>query len=343
MKKIFTGFSFITLSIAAFYCVGLLLFFFSFQAKGLKPTVSSSEKSTATVSLESTEAAVSSAPATVSSIGSNSVQAATPTEALGKILSKNITAASANVFYNRVAIKNTTGKTVNIPALLSVESSLKINKKAGPNVLIVHTHTSESYLQEERDYYTKNDATRTTDNSKNVVAVGQVLKQTLEASGVGVVHATEKHDYPEYNGSYNRAAATIQKYLKQYPSIQVVIDLHRDSVSGEKTKTALVQEINGQKAAQIMLVCGCQEGEVSGFENWEKNLQLSAKIQQTAEVLFPGLMRPILLTARRYNLHLTPGSLLLEFGTEANTLTQAKYSAVLMGKALVSVLNQLSS
>lgn len=342
MKKIFTCFSFLSLSVAAVYCVGLLLSFFSLQATATETAVSSAVNSPVTVSAASSVPANSSTQAT-SSNSSSAIQTATPSEALGKILSKSISAASANISYNRVAIKNTTGKTVSIPALLSAESSFKINKNTGPSVLIVHTHTSECYLQEERDYYTKNDANRTTDDSKNVVAVGQVLKQTLEAGGIGVIHATEKHDYPEYNGSYNRAAATVQKYLKQYPGIRVVIDLHRDSVSDGKTKTALVQEINGQKAAQVMLVCGCQDGEVSGFENWEKNLQLAAKIQQTAEVLYPGLTRPILLTARRYNLHLTPGSLLLEFGTEANTLDQAKYSATLMGKALVSVLNRLTT
>lgn len=346
MKKATVLFCFFCLFVTSVYCTGLLLqsaalgVSFPVQAKGM---VQSAPKAAKPAQSSTSTASSSAAPKPQSSAPASSAQtAAAPETALGKVFTKTIPASSATVAYNRVYLKNSTTKKVDIKALLSAENAVKIEKNKGPSVLIVHTHTSESYLLQERDYYTKNDAARTTDDAKNVVAVGEVLKQTLEKGGVGVVHATEKHDYPEYTGSYNRAAATIKKYLKQYPSIKIVIDLHRDSVSdAQNNKTALVKEVAGKKAAQVMLVCGCQDGEVSGFEGWQKNLQLAVKLQQTTEVLYPGLTRPILLTARRYNLNLTPGSLLLEFGTEANTLTQAKYSAELVGKALVSVINTL--
>lgn len=344
MKKMFVFLSFLCLFAASVYCVGLLLESAavgttSIQAK----TADNSQISSITSKPTPTTPSSSSTAQSSAPDSSATVQAATPAKAVGKIISKTIPASSANLAYNRVYIKNTTSKTVQIKNLLAAPGILKIDKAAGPVVLIVHTHTGESYMSEPRDYYTENDAARTTDDSKNVVAVGEALKKTLEQGGIGVVHATEKHDYPEYNGSYNRAAKTIQKYLKQYPSIKIVIDLHRDSISdGNKNKTALVTEINGKQAAQVMLVCGCQDGEVSGFENWEQNLKLAVKLEQTMEVLYPTLTRPILLTARKYNLNLTPGSLLMEFGTEANTLAQAKYSAELVGKSLISVINTLN-
>ena len=89
------------------------------------------------------------------------------------------------------------------------------------------------------------------------------------------------------------------------------------------------------------MVSGCQSGTVTGFDNWKENFRLAVRLQQTMEVMYPGLARPILFTPRRYNQHLTTGSLLIECGTEANTLEQAKYSAKLLGKSLVSTLNML--
>ena len=120
------------------------------------------------------------------------------------------------------------------------------------------------------------------------------------------------------------------------------IDLHRDAMmDSNKNKTALTAEINGKEAAQVMLVSGCQNGTVTGFPNWRENFRLAIRLQQTMEVKYKGLARPILFTSRKYNQHLTNGSLLIECGTDANTLEQAKYSATLLADCLAATLNML--
>lgn len=272
----------------------------------------------------------------------NAKQVIAGDKAVGKIITKTIDNSSANLKYNKIYVKNGTSKKIDLKSELLKNIDLKFEKSSVPQVLIVHTHTTESYMAEKRDYYTESDKTRTTNDSENIVAVGEELKKGLIQKGIGVIHATEKHDYPEYTGSYNRAAETIKKYLNKYPTLKVVIDLHRDSITASnKDKTALVKEVNGKSAAQLMLVSGCQDGSVTGFENWKQNFGLAIRLQQSMEVMYPGLARPILFTPRRYNQHLTTGSLLIECGTEANTLEEAEYSASLLANALAYTLNLL--
>ena len=270
------------------------------------------------------------------------VAAATNGKAKGKIVNRTIDSSAANLKYQKIYIKNGTGLSIDLKAELLTPPKLKIESSKNPQVLIVHTHSTECYMSEERGYYTDTDLTRTTNKSQNITAVGDVLKSALDKKNINTVHATEYHDYPEYSGSYGRAEKTIKKYLEKHPTIKVVIDLHRDSVTDENgTKSALVTEINGKKAAQVMLVSGCQSGSVTGFPNWRENFRLALRLQQTMEVMYPTLARPILFTPRKYNQHLTTGSLLIECGTEANTLEQAKYSAELLADALASTLNML--
>lgn len=263
-------------------------------------------------------------------------------EAVGKIITKSVLFSAGNTKYNNVSVNNITGLAIDLKTELSKAPQIKFESTSKPQVLIVHTHTTESYMMESRNYYTKNDATRSTDDTKNITAVGKELKDGLQARGIGVIHATEKHDYPEYTNSYSRAAETINKYLKENPTIKVVIDLHRDAMmDSNKNKTALTAEINGKEAAQVMLVSGCQNGTVTGFPNWRENFRLAIRLQQTMEVKYKGLARPILFTSRKYNQHLTNGSLLIECGTDANTLEQAKYSATLLADCLAATLNML--
>ena len=156
------------------------------------------------------------------------------------------------------------------------------------------------------------------------------------------MHDTTQHDYPSYNSSYSRAAETICNYTQKYPDIKIVIDLHRDAIAENDTdKVKVVTEINGKKAAQIMLVMGSQSGNVTNFPNWRENLKLAAKLQQTIEVMYPTLARSIHFMSKNYNESLTNGSLLIEIGTDGNTLDEAKYSAELLSQALISLLNTL--
>lgn len=264
------------------------------------------------------------------------------TEAIkGKIITRYISPYNAPQGYSGVYLKNLTEEAVDIKKLLEKKSSFKIEKNTQPQVLIMHTHTTETFMEKESDYYTEDFKARTTDNSKNMVKIGDIIADKLNANGIKTLHDTTKHDYPEYTGSYGRAATTIKSYLKKYPSIKIVLDLHRDSVSQDGGKTKLVTTVNGKKAAQIMLVMGSQTGSIKDYPNWKENLSLAFKLQQTIEAKYPTLARPVMLASKKYNQSLTKGSLLLEFGTEVNTLDEAKYSAELVGDSLVSLLNTL--
>lgn len=212
--------------------------------------------------------------------------------------------------------------------------AVHIKKDGKPQVLIYHTHTTEAFLGD----------TRTTDKSRSVCAVGEEIASQLTAASLGVAHDTTYHDYPAYNGSYDRSKVTIQNDLKKYPGIQVTLDIHRDAMhrtDGTKLKPTAV--INGKKAAQIMIICGCDDTGSLAFPDWEYNLRLGLRLQKALTDNYPGLARPVDFCARRYNENLTKGSLLIEVGTDANTLDEAKYSGRLLGKALALVLNGLTN
>lgn len=260
----------------------------------------------------------------------------------GKIISKYISPYAAPLSYDKVYMKNSTDADVNIKSLLEAKLSFIIAKNSEPQVLILHTHATETFMAADSDYYTEDFNSRTTDNSKNMVKIGTVVAEKLNNAGIKALHSTTQHDHPKYSGSYTRAAETITSYLEKYPSIKVVIDLHRDAIStdnGDKTK--LVTEINGKKAAQVMLVMGSGTGGVANFPNWKENLKLALKLQQTFETKYPTLARPLSLMSKNYNESLTNGSMLIEIGTDANSLDEALYSAEMVGDCLVNLLNNL--
>jgi stage II sporulation protein P len=175
-----------------------------------------------------------------------------------------------------------------------------------------------------------------------VTAIGKIVADKLNNAGIVTLHDTTEHDYPAYNGSYNRSGETVKKYLEKYPSIKIVIDLHRDSLAGDGTnRVKPVIEIDGKNAAQVMLVMGCGET-VANHENWEKNFTFAVKFQQTMEALYPGLARQLSLVSSRYNQHLTTGSILLEVGTESSSLEEASYGVSLAANALISYLNTIA-
>ncbi|MBO5852761.1 MAG: stage II sporulation protein P [Clostridia bacterium] len=274
---------------------------------------------------------------------SSSVAASTTTkDAVGKIHEQFLSPYSQQLNYNGIYIKNSTGLSVNIKNELNQTLSIKIKKTKEPEVLIVHTHATESYMSEDRAYYTASDKPRSDSDEKNVIKVGEVLATTLKKGGVSVLHDKTHHDSPSYNQSYSRAKSTINEYLKKYPSIKIVVDLHRDAIAmSGNDKCKPTKTINGKKAAQVMLVVGSETGTVTGFPNWKQNFRLALRFQQTMEVMYPGLARAMTFCSRKYNMNLTNGSMLLEVGTEANTLEEACYSAELAGNALLSVLNTL--
>lgn len=260
----------------------------------------------------------------------------------GKIIEKFISPYTANHSYNNVYLKNNTELDLDLKSLLNSSLNFKISKNDEPQVLIVHTHATESYQLEERDYYTDLDLSRTTNGQYNMTALGKIVADKLNNAGIKTIHDTTLHDYPSYSESYSRAAETICDYTEKYPSIKIVIDLHRDAIAQNDTdKVKLVTEVDGKKAAQIMLVMGSQSGNVTNFPNWQENLKLALKMQQTIEVMYPSLARSIHFMSKNYNESLTNGSVLIEIGTDGNTFDEAKYSAELLGNALVSLMNTI--
>lgn len=272
-----------------------------------------------------------------------SAPASTDGSVKGKVISRYISPYSAGLSYNGVYMKNSTNLEINIKELLSAPLDFKIAKNDSPQVLIVHTHTTETYMTEDADYYTSAFSSRTRDAQKNMVSVGNIVAEKLNQAGIKTLHDATEHDYPNYTGSYSRAAKTINSYLKKYPTIKVVLDLHRDAVSsGDSDKVKLVTEINGKKAAQVMLVMGSQSGSVTNFPKWKENLKLAVRLQQKIEEKYPTLARPLSLMPKNYNESLTTGSLLIEFGTDVNTLAEAHYSAELVGDSIAELLGGLT-
>lgn len=210
-----------------------------------------------------------------------------------------------------------------------------------PQILIVHTHTSESYLPC-GEYYDENYSSRTLDSSQNIVAVGARLALTLAQEGVCVLHDGTVHDYPLYDGSYGRSEATITRLLEEYPSIKIVLDIHRDAIEQEDGSwVAAVTNIDGREAAQVMIISACGEGYYY-VPDYLQNLHFASALQDKMEQKYEGLTRPVLFDYCQYNQHITTGSLLIEIGSHGNTLEQALYSAELLGKSLAELLRELS-
>ena len=207
-------------------------------------------------------------------------------------------------------------------ALLRQPSTLDFSQP-GPKVLIVHTHSCEAYTPTPAWDYAASDSYRTRDETRSVIRVGSEIQAVLEAEGIEVLHDTALNDDPAYSGAYDRMLTTIEAYLAQYPSIQLVLDVHRDAVENpDGTQVCYTTELRGEDCAQVMLVVGTDEG---GLEhpNWRENLANALKLQATLNRSYPGLCRPIDLRTERFNAHTSPGALLAEFGAAGNTLPEA--------------------
>lgn len=257
----------------------------------------------------------------------------------GNIKEMQMGGSSACDSYGVIDVNNKTNEAIDIKSLLDTRPSLGTVTRDEPYILIYHTHTTEGYELLDLGWYSNQYVSRTTDEAKNMVRVGDELTKTLEEAGYKVIHDRNIYD-KAYNGAYDRSRVTVEKYLKQYPSIKITLDVHRDAIqydNGTKCKpTAL---INGRKAAQVMIITGCEGDGVTNFPNWKQNLNFALHLQNTAQESYEGLMRPVFFCNRKYNMNVTPCSLLLEFGTDANTLQEAVYSAQLIGNSLVKMLN----
>lgn len=211
-----------------------------------------------------------------------------------------------------------------------------------PLVLVLHTHTSEGYLSAEQSYIAGDlgVVTYTEDASRSVLAAGTELCTTLNKAGIPTIHCTTVHDGDGRLGAYERAAETVRFFLSHYPSIMLVIDLHRDAIlTSEGEYVRAVTETEDGAMAQVMAVVG-SDGNGTHHPNWERNLALAECLRAALNKEVSGLCRPSILRNASYNQELAPYSLLLEIGTGANSVEEAKRSASLVGKVLSDLLYQ---
>lgn len=237
-----------------------------------------------------------------------------------------------------ITINNETSYAVDVADCLAADAAIHVSGD-GPQVLIVHTHGSESYTPDAAFPYTPTENERTTDTRYNVVRVGDELQSVLEQNGIETVHIRDIFDSPAYSGSYDRSLAAIEQAVAENPSIQIVIDLHRDSIltdDGQAYKTSCT--IDGEEMAQLMFVVGTDDGGLT-HPDWRDNLNYVTGLQYALNRAYPGLMRPVNLRTQRFNQHVRAGSMLVEVGSSGNTLPEALAAIRLFGQTLADDLN----
>ncbi len=241
--------------------------------------------------------------------------------------------------FGLVRVKNVNKTDIDIEKKLKEKADLSVSKEK-PSVLIFHTHTTETYQILDRGFYEEGFMTRSNNSSQNMLRVGQAICEQIERAGYKVIHDTAVYD-AKYSGAYSRSRKGVEEYLKKYPSIQVVLDIHRDAIQQTNgTKIKPTAEIDGKKAAQVMIISGCQEegNGITNLPDWEKNLTFALQLQNKLEELFEGITRPLYFCPRSYNMNLTHCSLLIEVGSDSNTLEEAVYSGKCIGTAVAEIL-----
>ena len=232
-------------------------------------------------------------------------------------------------------IRNETDYAVDFTQLPDLTEGLDFQAD-GPVILLMHTHGSESYQDPDTGVY------RTQDPEKSVIKVAEQMKAVLEERGYQTVHDTTICDEPDFNHAYQASRQVIQDAMAEYPTIALVLDIHRDAVEDENgQQMRMACTINGEDAAKLMLVVGTDAG---GLEhpNWRENLSLAAVLQARMQQDYQGMMRPINLRTERFNQDLAPMDLLVEVGASGNTLEEAVRSGEAFASVLADVLDQYS-
>ena len=217
-------------------------------------------------------------------------------------------------------------------------ASYPIEKESTPTVLILHTHATEAY-SDGSGYYTGDTSFRSDDPSRSVIAVGDEIANELEAAGVRCIHCATLHDAQDFSHAYDRAAQSILGYLARFPEIQYVIDVHRDAiVRGDGEMVAPTVDTPQGRAAQVMLVMGT-DAYGADHPRWRDNLNIACKLQSILNSEY-DLARPINIRGASFNEQYRAGSMLLEVGSCANTLDEAKLAGRLFARALAKLIKK---
>ena len=237
--------------------------------------------------------------------------------------------------YGNVTVYNHTDYTLDVKALLEAAPKLT-PAQDGPDILIYHSHATEAYTLDGTDVYEESDSYRTLNTEQNMVRIGTEMTKILEASGLEVIHDTTLYDYPDYNDAYNRSSQAVKEILDQYPSIRLVIDVHRDALVASDGTIYKTVAGTVDNCAQVMMVMGT---DVLGqtHPNWRVNLSLATSIQKALADKWSTLARPIVLRTSRFNQHYSTGCLLVEVGSHGNTLQEAITAARLYARTIADL------
>lgn len=253
------------------------------------------------------------------------------------IIPSTLKASNSPVYatYDNVSIRNYTDYTLDVKALLEAAPQLT-PAEDGPDVLIYHSHATEAYTMDGTDMYEETDNHRTLNTEQNMVRIGTEMTKILEEAGLEVIHDTTLYDYPDYNEAYNRSSQAVKETLDKYPSIRLVIDVHRDAlVANDGT---IYKTVSGtvDNCAQVMMVMGT-DSQGQTHPNWRVNLSLATAIQKALADKWSTLARPIALRTSRFNQHYSTGCLLVEIGSHGNTLQEAITAGRLFARTLADL------
>ncbi len=229
---------------------------------------------------------------------------------------------------------STTASREEMDAKKMLEMDFSIEKDSDqPQILIYHTHSQETYADYDAEH-----------PEATVVEVGNYLTELLKQKGYQVIHDTSQYDLIngqlDRNHAYNYALDGITAILQKNPSIQVILDVHRDGV---REDLHMVSEVNGKTTAPIMFFNGMSQtpdGPIEYLQNpyKQENLAFSLQMQLDAAAYYPGFTRKIYLKGLRYNLHLRPRSALIEVGAQTNTYEEARNAMEPLAEILDMVL-----
>ena len=243
--------------------------------------------------------------------------AASPQQTNINAVTVNLSALSGKYkTYNGTSVINNTD--YSITDLLNASYTKPELDTESPYILIYHTHTSEEYY-----------------GGGTVVDVGNAMAEEFERLGYKTVHLTEVYDKEQFSGSYSRSVKGAQAMLEKYPTVKLVFDIHRDAITTDSGVTYQpLTVIDGENCAQVMFVCGTDEKGLT-HPNWRENFKFALDVSRTIGKNYSALSRPVNLRGDRFNTHLTDYSFLIEVGSSANTVDEAKRAAVYTARSII--------
>ena len=233
-----------------------------------------------------------------------------------------------------VQINYSANRSVNVESLLTQPLDWDLTGNQ-PSVLIIHSHGTEAFLPGEGYTYEEEGGEfRTTDEDCNMLSLGEELARLLNEAGIRTVQDRTYYDYPDYLSSYDNARVGLEAQLKKYPSVKLVIDLHRDSAErADGSQWATEAVINGESSAQVMLVLGTDSYYV--HPNWEQNLSVAVKLHAIMEKTHEGSTRPLDLRKQRFNQDLSAGAIIAEIGAAGNSYREAMNAVSVLAEAII--------